>query len=29
MCYETDNTVIDFIKENIDYLYGGCWIILK
>ena len=28
MCYETDNTVIDFIKENIDYLYDGCWIIL-
>ena len=28
MCYETDNIVIDFIKENIYYLYGVCWIIL-
>ena len=28
MCYETDNTVIDFIKENIYYLYDVCWIIL-
>ena len=28
MCYETDNIVIDFIKENIYYLYDVCWIIL-
>ena len=28
MCSKKDNETINFIKENIDFLSNGCWIIL-